>query len=68
MEVRITFRSEVVIKGRNMEEIRDKWEEMPLFTDEAEKEHSAEFIEIVSVEDNHTDDDIMEQWNKETYR
>lgn len=68
MEIRITFTSEVVIKGRNMEEVRDKWEEMPLFADEAEKEYGAEFIEVVSVENNQTDDDMMMQWNQEMYR
>ena len=68
MEVRITFRSEVIIKGRNMEAIRNKWEEFPLFTDEAEKKYGAEFIEIESVEDNRTDEDVLEKWNQETYR
>ena len=28
IEVRVTFRSEVYIKGKTMEEIKDKWEEL----------------------------------------
>ena len=55
MEVRITFRSEVYISGENMAEIKDKWESMNLY----EKNNGVEFVEINTVEDAETYNDIM---------
>lgn len=49
IEVRITFRSEIYIKGKSIEEIEDKWEEIGLFSADA-LEHNADFIEICSSE------------------
>ena len=62
-EVRITFRSEVYIKGETMDEIRDKWEEVGLFSDDALKNYNAEFVELVSVEDAETYEDLHKEFS-----
>ena len=54
MEVRFTFRSEVFIKGKDLKEIKEKWEELNLFSDDA-KANSADYVEMCSNE--RTDDD-----------
>lgn len=48
--VEITFRSKVVIKGKDMAEIANSFSVMDLFSDEARK-HGMEFVEVTSVED-----------------
>ena len=58
MEVRITFRSEVYISGENMAEIRDKWESMNLY----EKDNGVGFVEINTVEDAETYNDMMQEF------
>lgn len=55
--VRITFRSEVVIEGNTLVEINEKWQNMPLFSNDAEK-CGAEFIEVVSTEDADTYEEV----------
>ena len=55
MEVRITFRSEVYIEGDNLEEIRNKWEDLNLYSQEAKEKASIDFVELVSAE--RVDDD-----------
>jgi hypothetical protein len=47
---RITFRSEVNIQADNIDEARRKWDTMTLWADDA-RNNGAEFIEVVSVED-----------------
>lgn len=59
MDVRITFRSEVFISGENMAEIRDKWESMNLY----DKNNGVEFVEINTVEDAETYDDMMQEFD-----
>lgn len=61
-EVRITFRAEVYIKGDNLDEIKEKWEELPLFSADALEKSSAEFVELVSVEDAETYEDLMSKF------
>lgn len=51
MEVRITYRSEVYIKGDNLKEIKNKWDEF--------EEGNATFVEICSVEDAKTYEDLF---------
>lgn len=63
MEVRITFRSEVFIKGDNLDEIKEKWEDMPLFSADALIEHNASFVELSSAE--RVDDDSYEDLSSE---
>ena len=61
IEVRVTFRSEVYIKGKTMEEIKDKWEELPLFSADA-LDHSAYICEMVTAErvDDDSYDDVID--------
>ena len=61
IEVRVTFRSEVYIKGKTMEEIKDKWEELPLFSADA-LDHSADICEMVTAErvDDGSYDDVID--------
>ena len=49
MKIRITWRSEVTIEGNSLNEIQQKWEGMPLFSDELKKA-GAEYVELVSAE------------------
>ena len=60
IEVRVTFRSEVYIKGKTMEEIKDKWEELPLFSADA-LGYSADICEMVTAErvDDDSYDDVI---------
>lgn len=62
IEVRITFRSEIYINGKTMEEIKNKWEELPLFSADALETYNAEFIEMCSVEkvDDGSYDDVID--------
>ena len=55
MEVRLTFRSEIYIEGDSLEEVAQKWEQMELFSDEANACSACE-IELVSVEDENNKD------------
>ena len=61
IEVRVTFRSEVYIKGKTMEEIKDKWEVLPLFSADA-LDHSADICELVTAErvDDGSYDDVID--------
>ena len=61
IEVRVTFRSEVYIKGKTMEEIKDKWEVFPLFSADA-LDHSADICELVTAErvDDGSYDDVID--------
>ena len=63
MEIRITFRSEVFIKGETLADCAKQWEQMELFSDEA-NQHDACSIELVSVEDAETYKDLMSDFNK----
>jgi len=58
IEVRITWRSEIYIKGKNIDEIRDKWEDTGLFSADA-LELNADFVELVSAE--RVDDDSYDE-------
>ena len=61
IEVRVTFRSEVYIKGKTMEEIKEKWEVLPLFSADA-LDHSADICEMVTAErvDDDSYDDVID--------
>lgn len=60
MEVRITFRSEVYIKGKTIEEIKDKWMKLPLFSADA-LDNYADVVEVVSSE--RIDDESYDEIN-----
>lgn len=55
MEVRIKFNASVVIKGKNLSDIRSKWENLSLWSEEAQK-CSAEFCEVELVDDENYND------------
>lgn len=57
MEVRITFRSEVYLEGKDLEEIKSKFEQMDLNNDSG-----MEFVELVSVEDANTYEDLTHEY------
>lgn len=57
MKARITFRSEIIIEGKDISEIRDKWFKLNIYSNEA-KELGMRFIETNSVEDAETFEDI----------
>ena len=59
MEVRITYRSEVYIKGDSLKEIKDKWEALNLTSQEG----NSEFVELCSVEDAETYEDLENKFN-----
>ena len=61
IEVRVTFRSEVYINGKTMEEIKEKWEVLPLFSADA-LDHSADICELVTAErvDDGSYDDVID--------
>jgi hypothetical protein len=65
MEVRITFRSEVYIKGDTLEEIKKKWLDLPLYSGEALEETYAEYVDLVSVEDTKTYEDLTFKWKED---
>lgn len=58
MKARITFRSEVYVEGKDINEIKNKWEDMPVFSADALEEYGADLVEMVSVEDADTYDEI----------
>lgn len=55
--VRITFRVETIIDGRNLNEIKSKFEDMDLPLD-------IDFVELVSVEDYETRNDLKNEWDE----
>ncbi len=61
-KVRITFRCEDFISGETVDVIRSRWESLPIFSDEALKCQS-EVVEVVSVEDAESYDDLSDEWN-----
>ena len=63
MKVRITFRSEIYIEGKDLRGIKDIFEALDLGYD-ALKPYEYEFVELVSVEDADTYEDLMGEWKK----
>jgi hypothetical protein len=64
MEVRIKFSAEVYVKGENMAEIKSKFEMLPLFSADALEDNSAEFGEILLVEDAETYKDLRKEYDE----
>ena len=63
MEVRIKFSADIYIKGNDMAEIRNKFEDMPLFSADALEKGFAEFGEIELVEDAETYKDLRHEYD-----
>ena len=61
MKVRIAFRSDVIIEGETMKDVREKWENMTLFSNEAEKA-DVSFLDIDCIEDADTYDDVEREF------
>ena len=61
MEVRFKFSADVYIKGDNMQEIRNKWEELNLFSWEA-YDNGAVFCETLLIEDAETCEDLTDSY------
>ena len=51
MKLWFTFKCSIAIEGEDIDEIRRKWENVSLFSKEAEEEYDAEYESLVSVED-----------------
>ena len=62
MKVRITFRSEIFIDGKDMKEIVSKWANLQLFSSEASV-YDADLFEVSSVEDAETHNDVMDKFD-----
>lgn len=58
MEVRFKFSADLVISGDSIAEIKEKWETMPLFSQDAEK-CGVEYCETALIEDAETYEDLM---------
>ncbi len=63
MKVRITFRSEIFFDGETIEDVAKQWLTTPLFTTKAISKNGADFLEIVSVEDVETSEDLNTEFN-----
>ena len=66
MEVRITYRSEIYIKGDTLEEIKRKWENIDLSPIDCQEPDTPDhaFLETVSIEDADTFKSLENEWNK----
>ena len=61
VKVRIKFDADIVIEAENLAKAREKWEAMPLFTEEA-KASNVEYGETLLIEDAETYDDLSNEW------
>ena len=57
MRVRIAFRADVLIEGETMADVRRQWEEMELFSQEAEDADVC-FLDVDCIEDADTYEDL----------
>ena len=65
IEVRITFKSEVYIRGKDYGEIMEKFQSLPIFSCEA-LDNDADFCDLIAAErvDDDTWDDVTEELAK----
>lgn len=63
MEVRFKLSFDVYVEGKNMKEISEKFDCMPLFTVEA-LDSGAEISELLLVENAETYEDLMKEYNE----
>ena len=63
MRVRFKFDADIVIEGDNMTEVRENWEQLPLFTQNA-VDCGVEFGEIILIEDADTYEDLVHEFNE----
>lgn len=67
MKARITFRSEVYINGANIADIKDKFENLGIFSGTALEDCFAEFVEYATIEDAETNEDLTSEYNNAKY-
>ena len=65
IEVRITFKSEIYISGKDYGEIMEKFNSLPIFSCEA-LDNDADFCDLIAAErvDDDTWDDVTDELNK----
>ena len=63
MEVRFKFSADIYIKGESMKEIREKFDDIQLFSQEAQEKCGAEFSELLLVEDADTNADLQKEYD-----
>ena len=63
MTVRIAFRADVLIEGETMADVRRQWEEMELFSQEAEDADVC-FLETDIIEDADTYEDLETEFSQ----
>jgi len=63
MEVRFKLSFDVYVEGKDMKEISEKFDCMPLFTVEA-LDSGAEISELLLVENAETYEDLMKEYNE----
>lgn len=66
MTVRITFRNEIYIEGENLKEIRNKFENLPLYDIDFKDDKVSDYgyCELVSVEDADSNEDLENEYLK----
>ena len=60
-KVRIKFSADLIVEADTLQEARNKWENMPLWSEDA-KECGVEYSEPLLIEDAETYDDLTNQW------
>jgi hypothetical protein len=62
MKVRFKFSADLYIEGNDMNEVKNKFESLQLFSNEADIEGHADFCELLLVEDADSYDDLMSEY------
>ena len=62
MQVRIKFEADLIITACDMEEVKRKFQILPLFTKEA-MDCGIEYIDTILIEDSETYEDLSEEYN-----
>lgn len=63
-KVRITFTSEVYLEGEDMAHIKQQWADLPVFTADALEDAYAEILDVESVEDADTYEDLKDEFDE----
>ena len=60
MKVRFKFSADLVVNGESLDQIREKWENLPLFSQEAQN-CGVEFCETLLITDSETYEDLTDE-------
>lgn len=63
-KVRIRFSAEIYFEGETIEDVAKQWVNTTLLSEDAISNHYADFLEIESVEDEDTGEDIGYEFDK----